>query len=157
MAAIEHSVAIAGLDCRIDEDGRSHPWRLVAWRPTSTGDVVIRRMGALPEGLRWLSTPRDPLYGDLLTLPQLPLAMQVHEIAAEMLSAGMHALLVADETAATMVYESLRWHGIAVQEVERYMEKAESLATNRRRFRVEFAGEAGREIANIREMTEFVA
>lgn len=153
MASIDRTIAIVGLDCRIDEDGRSHPWRLIAWRPTATGDVVVRRIGALPDGLRWLSTPRDPHYGDLLMLSEPPLAMQAHEIAAEMLSAGMHALLVADETAAAMVYDSLRWHGIAVREVEGYMEKADAIAAGRRRSRIEFAGTAGREIANIREMT----
>lgn len=154
MASVDRTIAIAGLDCRIDEDGRSHPWRMIAWRATPTGDVVVRRTGALPDGLRWLSTPRDPQYGDLLALPEPPLVMQAHEIATEMLSAGMHALLVADETAATMLYDTLRWYGIAVREMEGYMEKADAIVTGRRRSRIEFAGTAGREIANIREMTE---
>ncbi len=157
MAPIERSVAIAGLDCRIDEDGRSHAWRLIAWRPTSTGDVVVRRIGSLPEGLRWLSTPRDPLYGDLLALREPPLVEQAYEIAHEMLSVGIHALLVADETAAPLVYDTLRWHGIDVSEVHGYMEKARELEGSRRRIHAEFPGETGREIANIREMTEVVA
>lgn len=157
MASIERSVAIAGLDCRIDEDGRSHAWRLIAWRPTSIGDVVVRRIGSLPDGLRWLSTPRDPLYGNLLALREPPLVEQAHDVAREMLSAGIHALLVADETAAPLVYETLRWHGVDVCEVESYAEKTRDLEGSDRRIRIEFPGDAGREIANIREMTEVVA
>jgi hypothetical protein len=157
MGSIEKTVAIAGFDCRIDEDGRSHPWRMIAWRETSTGDVVVRRIGSLPDGLRWLSIPRDPLYGDLQALSSPPLAMQTHEIAGDLVEAGMHALLVADMGCSPMLFDSLRWHGIEIKEVEGYMEKAREIASRELQPRTEFPGEAGREIANIRNMTEVSA
>ena len=83
--------------------------------------------------------------------------MQAHEIAAEMLSANIHALLVADETAASMIYDTLRWHGIDVREVEGYMDKARYLETAPRTVRTQFPGETGREIANIMEITGVAA
>ena len=153
MVPIEHTVAIAGFDCRIDEDGHSHPWRMIVWRPTSSGDIVVRRIGALPEGLRWLSIPRDPLYGDLQMLPHLPLVLQSQEIAAELLNAGMHAILVADETCAPMLFENLRWHGIEISEMEGYLEKAGYITDPFLEPHAEFPGQAGREIYNIKKIT----
>jgi hypothetical protein len=157
MAAVATATGIGGFDCRVDEDGLSHPWRMVAWMPAADGDVVVRAIGALPDGRRWLSVPRDALYGDLLALDRPPLGTRVEEIADELAQAGMGALLVADETCAVALFDGLRRRGIGIVEVKGYSEKAAQAAALEPGPRAEFPGEAGREIAIIRHVTGGIA
>ncbi|MFZ3481764.1 hypothetical protein [Sphingomonas sp. 3-13AW] len=85
-------------------------------------------------------------------LPEPPLAEQAREIAKEMLQAGMRTLLVADEAAARVVYDTLRQCGITVTEVHGYATKEQAMRDEGRCLQAGFPGEAGREISNIRKM-----
>lgn len=146
--------AIAGFDCRVDEDGISHAWRMIVWCPTSTGDVVVRHVGPLPEGHLWLSVPRDHIYGDLQMLEGSTLDERGAVIARELLSVGIEEIVVGDDTCAVELMTALRLNGVAVRELEGYMEKTQKTPDSEQTTpRREFPGQAGTEIANIKTMT----
>lgn len=144
------AVAIAGFDCRIDEDGASHAWRMIAvWRSGGARGTQTR-IGPLPDGLRWLSIPRDPLYGDLQTLGGRTMTGQAADIAGELVRHGVRTMLVGDLRCDAGLMAGLARHGIDVRPVAGY-EHGTTCGSSVPAM--EFPGDAGREIAAIRQMT----
>jgi len=150
MVAGEAAIAIAGFDCRIDEDGISHAWRMIAVWNTKGMRHVQRRIGSLPDGLRWLSIPRDPLYGDLQALGEPSLARQAADIARELSVHHATTLLVGDAGCDAELLRGLTRHGIDVRTVAGYEHGTTCGAFEPAR---EFPGDAGREIAAIQHIT----
>lgn len=104
--------AYAGLDSRLDDRGMSHPWRLVVH--DARRSTTIQFIGPLPFDRRWLSVPRDPLYGDLVGLAGATLEARAYDIAGRLGQDGISALVLTSRRGGEAFVSALEREGVRI-------------------------------------------
>jgi len=104
--------AYAGLDSRLDDRGVSHPWRLVVH--DAGRSMTIQFIGPLPFDRRWLSVPRDPLYGDLVGLSGATLEARAYDIAGRLGQDGIGSLIVTSRRGGEGLMTALEREGVRI-------------------------------------------
>ena len=104
------NTAILGVDERMDDQGRRHPWRIAVIGRELRHIVVT----ALPRGVVFIQNPRHPVHGDLTRIERC-VADGVVQLIERLADAGVGRVEMAEMQRGATVARMLELNGIEIR------------------------------------------